>query len=116
MDFDKCLDEQRKQTEECSEFQSAIEDAIEIQYNSAIERYGAKYASSHEFYAVLYEEIIEATEEMQEITNKANMLFNKLRKNENIKHVAENIADSAYRAIEELTQVIAVINKYVGSK
>lgn len=96
-----------------------IDNTIQDEYNDIVEKYGDKYHSIHEGYAVLLEEVEEAENELIHTKNDMQLLWSeiKLFKNENYndrKRIIgniESIKDYALKSIYELVQVVAVCKR-----
>jgi hypothetical protein len=94
---------------------AAIELAVGFEYNNITTKYGDKYASEHEGYAILKEEIEEAADDLDCI-NKNLVYIWALVKNNHIKKGWEALEETLNYAIalaEEATQVAAVCERFL---
>lgn len=92
----------------------SIDKAVVYELQNIVKNYGAVYASEHEAYAVLKEEIEEAAEDMEQINRNLAYLW-ALIKNNHIKAgggaIAETI-DYAKMLAQEAVQVAAVCERF----
>ena len=96
-----------------------VQGAIDAETNAAISKWGEKYSSLHEGYAVLKEEVEEAGEEWDNVNRGLTILWEKIRKPElwndhelitELKATKENAEQLALEAV----QVAAVCNKILN--
>lgn len=100
-----------------------INDAIEAETREAEKNYGKKYASKHEAYAVLKEEIEECKEEIDKIKTPIHLFWLSVRgrqKDINVDNYSDtkqiNIIKSiAINTAKEALQVAAVCNKILST-
>lgn len=93
----------------------AIELAVGFEYNNITTKYGEVYASEHEAYAVLKEEIEEAAECLDGINKNLAYIW-ALIKNNHIQKGREALEETKQYAIalaEEATQVAAVCERFL---
>lgn len=92
---------------------STIGELIQAELDRANEKF-PQFASSHEGYAILLEEIEEAENEMNSIKSWLEELWEEIKLNdlEHQKIHIEDIQDRAKNAIEELIQVAAMCEKF----
>lgn len=89
-----------------------VEQLIQAEYGNACEKFGEKYNSLHEGYAILKEEI----EEVKEQTRKLRLIkviWNEIKDNKKIKlyKLLDLMEIGVICAIKELAQVYAVLMK-----
>jgi hypothetical protein len=93
----------------------AIDKAIVYELQNIVKNYGAVYASEHEAYAILKEEIEEASEDMEQINRNLAYLW-ALIKNNHIKAgggaISETI-DYAKMLAQEAVQCAAVCERFL---
>jgi SMC interacting uncharacterized protein involved in chromosome segregation len=89
-----------------------VKDLIQAEYDNACEKFGEKYHSLHEGYAVLLEEVEEAENEMDKIKHNLDILWKKI-KNQDVSYdnIIHFIDCSSFYTIKELAQVGAVLMK-----
>ena len=95
----------------------SINQAVVYEFQKIIKDHGAVYASEHEAYAVLKEEIEEAAEDMEQINRDLAYLW-ALIKNNHIKKGGGTIAeviDYAKMLAQEAVQVAAVCERFLGT-
>lgn len=93
--------------------QEKIEEAIKCEYESACNTYGADFNSTHEAYAVMCEEMEEASEEVAMLEGHFSKCW-KAVKSDDVEEFllhADEIAATAEMAMLELAQVVAVCKK-----
>lgn len=90
-----------------------IEDAIKAEYENAKEKWGDKYASMHEGYGVLQEEILECRAGYKAIAKCNRLFMNNLMKGYNREQInyIEACRDNALHLAMEACQVAAVCKK-----
>lgn len=93
-----------------------INKAFGVELQNAIMQYGDKYASTHEAYAILKEEIEEAKVEFELIENNLVYCWNLIKKSDpndgrQYNHL-QSLKEHTTNAIAELLQVLAVVQKY----
>ena len=88
---------------------------VETEYQRAERLYGGVFASGHEGYGVIAEEVQEAVEETNDVITKLDALLRSLRgeDRQNIIDRADALGDSAVSAAAELIQVAAMTQKMV---
>lgn len=86
---------------------------IQGEFENAVKRYGEKYSSLHEGYAVLKEEIEEVEVQLAYIATALNRLWSgiKIDYREKVNTCLDDMAEFTFNAIEELAQVAAVLQK-----
>ena len=100
-----------------------IEAAVNTETKKAAEDYGSKYASKHEIYAILKEEIEEAKEELDRIRIPMHVywlavrgLWQQIRiENYTDKKQFELIKEYAINTAKECIQIAAVCNKAIDT-
>ena len=93
----------------------AIELAINFEHNNITTKYGEVYASEHEAYAVLKEEIEEAADDLDQLNKDLAYLW-ALVKNNHIKNGNGTISearDYAEMLAQEAVQVAAVCERFL---
>lgn len=90
-----------------------VDELIQAEYKNACEKFGEKYNSLHEGYAILLEEIEEAEAEMKKIKRDLEFLWLYTKRNdiEMINLNLNRIQESDLSCIKELAQVGAVLFK-----
>lgn len=83
----------------------------------AMERYGKGYASDHEGYGVLAEEIWEAEKELRDVKKAQNLLLQDIHAGDEValRNMLEFLHESAVKAACECAQIAAVAFKMHGS-
>ena len=92
-----------------------IDSAAQSELESIIARHGETYASAHEGYAVLKEEIEETCEEIDAVKENLDKLWEGIRENflpSALRKSVGIIQEKAYYAAEEAVQVIAVCSRF----
>lgn len=82
------------------------------------EKWGKTYASNHEAYAVLKEEVEEADEDVEILKSSLDDYWRDIRDDadESLMHAqVKNLKDIAYAATKELIQVMAVCHKTLAT-
>lgn len=93
----------------------SIEQAVVYELQNIVKNYGAVYASEHEAYAVLKEEIEEAAEDMEQINRDLAYLW-ALIKNNHIKKGGGTISeaiDYAKMLAQEAVQIASVCERFL---
>lgn len=93
----------------------AIELAINFEHNNITTKYGEVYASEHEAYAVLKEEIEEAADDLDQLKKNLAYLW-ALIKNNHIKNGNGTISEARDYAVmlaQESVQVAAVCERFL---
>ena len=93
-----------------------VNEAVELELSNACELYGEKYHSLHEGYAVLKEEIEEATNNLEYIKDNFADLWNNVKSDDelSVKAQARFVAFGAVQLALEAVQVAAVARKILG--
>jgi hypothetical protein len=83
----------------------------------AMDRYGKGYASDHEGYGVLSEEIWEAEKEVRDVRKAQNLLLQAIHAGDEValQNMLELLQESAIHAACECAQIAAVASKMRGS-
>ena len=92
-----------------------VQGAIDAETNAAISKWGEKYSSLHEGYAVLKEEVEEARDEQMYIRNGFYKVWNGVKVGELKKEDVQQIREHAEKLALEAVQVAAVCNKILNS-
>lgn len=93
----------------------SIEQAVVYELQNIVKNYGATYASEHEAYAVLKEEIEEAAEDMEQINRELAYLWDLIKTN----HIEagggaiSKTIDYAKMLAQEAVQVAAVCMRFL---
>lgn len=99
------------------EAKNSIMNAIKAETEAACKIYGPKYASEHEAYAVLKEEVEESQDEMERIQRKMEYLWlGRIRQQESKIFIAsetKEIQHTARKLALEACQVAAVCQKFL---
>lgn len=93
------------------ETENLVEQLINAEYKNACEKWGNKYHSLHEGYAVLLEEVEEAQNEVDKIKHNLDILWEKIKNQDDIYGFIRFIDCETFNAIQELAQVGAVLQK-----
>lgn len=92
---------------------SYLSKSIEKEIENA-ETWGKDFSSNHEAYAVLKEEVEEASEELDGVKSALNIYWHLIRTNaskDSMQLCIKNLNNKVFSAIKELIQVIAVCHK-----
>lgn len=92
-----------------------VNNLIQAEYDNACEKYGDKYNSLHEAYAVLLEEVEETEKELAFLKSWQRILWSKI-KNENFnfykeKEILAELKKATQNTMQEIAQVGAVLIK-----
>ena len=97
------------------ETEKLVNELIQAEYKNACEKFGDKYHSLHEAYAVLLEEVEEANTEFKIVKSWKRILWAKLRNIDfqfySEKEIIEKLQKTTENTIKELAQVGAVLMK-----
>ena len=98
-----------------AETEKLVNNLIQAEYENACEKFGEKYHSLHEGYAVLLEEVEEVEENIEHLKEEVYFMWKCIKRN-NVKYgFSESLKDSfdifIQNAIKELAQVGAVLMK-----
>lgn len=96
------------------ESRKKIIDAINDETENAKKLWGSSFNSVHEGWAILKEEIEEATQESKFMQNNLDYMWDEIRRNEDVNDVLAQIYDRALNCAMECLQVAAVVNKIKG--
>lgn len=93
----------------------SIDQAVAYELQNIVKKYGAVYASAHEAYAVLKEEIEEAAEDMEQINRDLAYLWALIKNNHIEKGVGtiSEAIDYAKMLAQEAVQVAAVCERFM---
>lgn len=96
-----------------SETQNIVDQLIQAEYENACEKFGDKYNSLHEGYAVLLEEVEEVKPEITQLLNSFDVFWLWVkRNNQGHKYLCvEDMYKATENAMKELAQVGAVLMK-----
>lgn len=90
----------------------SINQAVVYELQKIVKNYGATYASEHEGYAVLLEEVEEAKECLQIAEEKLKDLWKSVRRNVYTDDTLWKIKQAAINMAQEAVQVAAVCERY----
>ncbi len=90
----------------------SINQAVAYELQNIVKNYGATYASEHEGYAVLLEEVEEAKECLQIAEETLKDLWKSVRRNEYADDTLWKIKQAAINMAQEAVQVAAVSERY----
>lgn len=91
-----------------------IESLVENESNYAKYKHEQEYfASSHEAYSVLLEELEEVEKDLLDVRSSFNEVWRNVKIDENPKAMLKMLANDAKNAIIELAQVAQVANKWI---
>ena len=93
----------------------SINQAVCYELQSIIKKHGAHYASPHEGYAVLKEEVEEAEECIQLLNDKLVEVWKNIRLNWNDSAVVYQAQQSAVALAEEAVQCAAVCERFIAT-
>ena len=88
-----------------------VQDLIQAEYKNACDKFGEKYHSLHEGYAVLLEEMEEAQNEVDKTKCNLDILWEKIKNQDDIYSFIRFIDCTTFNAIQELAQVGAALMK-----
>ena len=90
-----------------------LDELIQAEYKNACEKFGDKYHSLHEGYAVLLEEVEEVKPEITQLLNSFDVFWLWVKRNNQVhKYLCvEDMYKATENAIKELAQVGAVLQK-----
>ena len=93
-----------------------LNQAVECEVKNIKKVYGRQYASLHEGYAVLLEEVEEAESELERVKEEMSELWTCIKQNDNkgASEALRRIQTHAYFMLTEATQVNAVTQKFRG--
>ena len=92
--------------------EESINQAVAYELQNIVKNYGATYASEHEGYAVLLEEVEESKECLQSVEKILNELWKSVRKNVYADDTLWMIKQAAINMAQEAVQVAAVCERY----
>ena len=90
----------------------ALELAINFEFNKITTEYGDVYASNHEAYAVLLEEVEEAAEEVECIKIWMDAVWKAIKGNQDLGSGISRIKEHALDLAKEAVQVAAVCERF----
>lgn len=95
------------------ETENIVELAIKKEYENACEKFGNKYNSLHESYAILKEEIEEVRDEYNSLLNNYHYLWENIKDDDKniLSTIVKMMEDDVIRQMKELAQVGAVLIK-----
>lgn len=93
----------------------AVEQAVAYELQNIVKTYGATYASEHEGYAVLLEEIEEAEEALLNMNTKLNELWEQIKINFVGKTCLSQLEVSSKELAKEAVQCAAVCERFIAS-
>lgn len=101
-----------------NESEMFVDGLVQAEYKNACEKWGNKYNSMHEGFAVLLEEVEEVEWELIRLKANKDQLWNKIKGTEgSLSHFAylSMIEEHAINGIQELAQVLAVVQKLINT-
>ena len=93
----------------------SINQAVCYELQAITKKYGAHYASPHEGYAVLKEEVEEAAESLELLKDKLSAIWQNVKMNWNDSTVIYQASQSAIALAEEAVQCAAVCERYIAT-
>ena len=95
------------------ETEKLVEQLIQAEYKNACEKFGEKYHSLHEWYAVLLEEVEEVRKEIKHLKMDKKVFWNKIKETETegVNQMLVFLNEDVEGAMKELAQVGAVLQK-----
>ena len=93
----------------------SINQAVCYELQAITKKYGAHYASPHEGYAVLKEEVEEAEESIQLLNEKLSKIWQNIRINWNDPTAVYEAQQSAVALAEEAVQCAAVCERFIAT-
>lgn len=95
------------------ETEKLVNELIQAEYTNACEKFGEKYHSLHEGYAVLKEEMDEERDEYSCFRSNYEYLWEEIKDNAkgNVETLSKRMLDTVYCQMRELAQVGAVLMK-----
>ena len=93
----------------------SINQAVCYELQQITKKYGVHYASPHEGYAVLKEEVEEAEESMQLLNEKFSKIWQNIRINWNDPTAVYEAQQSAVALAEEAVQCAAVCERFIAT-
>ena len=91
----------------------AIEQAVAYELQNIVKNHGAVYASKHEAYAVLLEEVEEAQEALDGMRNNLETIWRQIRTNNTKSFDVYLCKESAIGLSEEAVQCAAVCERFI---
>ena len=91
----------------------AIQQAVCYELQNIVKNHGAVYASEHEAYAVLLEEVEEAKEEYKCMKIWLKAAWRNIRDNQNLDITVKEIKEHAMELIKESVQCAAVCERFL---
>lgn len=93
--------------------EEAIEKAVAYELQNIVKKYGAVYASNHEAYAVLLEEVEEAKEEYKCMKIWLKAAWRNVKDNQDLEIIVKKIKEHAIELIKESVQCAAVCERFI---
>lgn len=95
------------------ETEKLVEQLIQAEYTNACEKFGNKYNSLHEAYAILLEEVEESEKEFARIKTELSFFWANIKnyREQNMEFYLDVLPKHTKNAIKELAQVGAVLQK-----
>ena len=91
----------------------SIEKAVAYELQNIVKKYGAVYASKHEAYAVLLEEVEEAGEAQEYLEKQLSDIWILIKDNEDIPDIdIHQLKEFAIMLVEEAVKVAAVCERF----
>lgn len=94
----------------------AVEKAVLYEFSKIVKEYGLKYASEHEAYAVLKEEVEEAQEALELLQKKLDEIWQNVKLNWNDITPISAAKQSALALAEEAVQCAAVCERFMETE
>ena len=94
----------------------AIEKAVLYELRNIVRKYGAVYASEHEAYAVLKEEVEEAEDALSLLKGKLDYIWENIKLNWKDEGIVYEAKQSALALAEEAIQCVAVCERFLETE
>lgn len=91
----------------------SINQAIAYELQNIVKNYGPTYASNHEGYAVLKEEIEEASDALKSVNQHLNILWKSIRVDYLTEESINQVKKNAVFLAQEAVQIVAVCERFI---
>ena len=91
----------------------SIEQAVLHELRNIVKKYGTVYHSEHEGFAVLMEEVQEASDDLTAINDNLALIWKRIKDNENFTAPLGELKDFALALAEEAVQIAAVSERFL---